>query len=171
MVNENENLGLERIFDKVNPIWVEHWRDGELLSKELTHNGIVTEGKNSILNVMFRATTQLTTWYFGLINNSGFTALADADTMSSHGGWAEAAGYSETTRQQWLPDAAASGAVTNSTAATFNINATATLYGLFLASNSTKSGTTGVLWATAAFASTKSVVSGDQIKLTYNLSC
>lgn len=161
----------DRIFDKVNPVIVEHYRDGQLLSREQTHNGITTEGKNSLLDIMFRAQTQLTAWYFGLIDNAGFTALAAADTMASHSGWTESVAYSDSTRQQWSPDAAASGAITNSTAVTFNINATATLYGMFITSNSTKNGTTGKLWATAAFSATKSVINGDQIKLTYNLSC
>jgi hypothetical protein len=53
---------------------------------------------------------------------------------------------------------------------TFTINASATLYGLFISSVSTKSGTTGTLWATAAFTSTKAVSSGDTLKITYTVS-
>lgn len=160
----------QRILDKVNPVIVEHFRKGKLLSREVTHNGITTVGKNSLFDVAFRAQTQLTAWYFGLIDNASYSALAAGDTMSSHAGWIEVTAYDESTRPQWSPDAASGGAITNSTAVTFNINATKTLKGMFVVSNSTKGGTSGVLWATALFNSDKSVVDDDQIKLTYQLS-
>lgn len=157
------------IFD--NPILFQQFRNGKLIDEELLKNGVTTVGKNALLDIMFRAQTQLTDWYTGLINNSGFSALADADTMASHSGWTEWTSYDEATRVQWSPGAASSAAITNSSAMTFNINATGTLYGAFFNSVSTKSGTTGTLWATAAFNTTKPVTSGDQIKLTYTVSC
>lgn len=159
-----------KILTNVNPVIFEHFRDGKLIDREVTHNGITTAGKNSLFDIMFRAQTQLTAWYFGLIDNASYSALADADTMSSHAGWIECTTYNESTRPQWSPDAAASGAITNTTAVTFNISATKTLQGIFITNNNTKGGTTGVLWATALFSATKSVVNNDQIKLTYQLS-
>jgi hypothetical protein len=160
----------QTILDKVNPVIFEHYRKGKLIDREITHNGITTPGKNSLFDVYFRAQTQITTWYFGLIDNASFSALNAADTMSSHAGWIECTTYDESARPTWSPDAAASGAITNTTAVTFNISATKTLNGMFIVSNSTKGGTTGVLWATASFSTTKSVVDDDQIKLTYQLS-
>lgn len=154
-----------------NPLIVEHFRGGELLDKELCYNGIVTVGKNSLLDVTFRNQAQLASWYTGLIDNSGFSALNAADTMSSHAGWTEFTTYDQSTRVQWSPGAAASAAITNASAMTFDINATGTLYGAFITSGSAKSGTAGTLWATAAFNTTKPVTSGDQIKITYTVSC
>lgn len=148
---------------------LEIFRNGEKIDEESFNNGIVTVGKNSLLDVAFRAQTQLTAWYAGLIDNSGFSALSASDTMSSHTGWTESTAYSDSTRISWSPGAASSGSITNGTAMTFNINGTATLYGCFIVSNSTKGGTSGTLWSTAAFSSTKSVVNGDQVKLTYTL--
>lgn len=147
----------------------EHFRQGKLIDREEFHNGITTAGKNSLLDVYFRAQTQITAWYLGLIDNAGFSALSAADTMSSHAGWTESTAYSDSTRQQWVQSAASSGSITNGTAATFNINGTATLYGTFVTSVSTKGGTTGTLWSTAAFSSTKAVINGDQVKLTYTV--
>lgn len=146
------------------------YRQGQLIDSCEVFNDVTTEGKNQLLDIMFRAQTQLTAWYLGLIDNSGFSALSAADTMASHAGWTEFTGYSQSTRVQWSPAAASSGAITNTTAATVDITSSGTLYGLFATSNSTKSGTTGKLWATAPFNTAKPVVNGDQLKLTYSVS-
>ncbi len=168
IVPKNE-LWLPLKFD--NPIKFELYRGGKLIDVDYLKNGVVTVGKNALLDIMFRAQTQLTAWYCGLINNSGFSALAAADTMASHSGWAEWTSYDQADRVQWSPGAAAGGAITNSTAMTFDINASGTLYGAFFASNNTKGGTSGTLWATGAFNTIKPVSSGDQVKLTYTVSC
>jgi hypothetical protein len=158
-----------KFLDKVQPVLFQQYRNGVLIDEELTHNGITIGGKNSLFNVYFGAATQLTAWYFGLIDNSATTINDTTDTMASHA-WAENTAYTEATRQQWSPGSASAGSITNGTAATFTINATGTLFGMFLCSNSTKSGTSGTLWSTAAFSTTKSVASGDTVKLTYTLS-
>jgi hypothetical protein len=151
---------------------IEHYRDGKLLDVYSLHNDITNEGKNTILDVMFHDGTQIasTSWYIGLISNSGYSALAAGDTMSSHGGWTEFTGYTQSTRVAWGPGAAASQSITNASPATFDINATGTLKGIFVASNSTKSGTTGKLWATGLFAADVPVSNGDQMKITYTVS-
>lgn len=149
---------------------LEHVRDGKVLNVQEFENGVVNVGKDAILNIMFHADPQITTWYLGLIDNAGGPTLAAADTMSSHAGWAELTAYTEANRVTWTEDAAASQSITNSTAVTFTANATNTVYGIFLTSDNTKGGTTGTLWATAAFASPVSVVNLDQLKVTYTVS-
>jgi len=149
---------------------LEHIRGGKVIaSMPVLFNGITTVGKNSLLDIMFRNQSQLANWYFGLVDNAGFTAFADGDSMSSHSGWAESVAYSDSNRVQWNPDAATSSSISNATPATVNINATATLKGGFIVSNNTKGGTSGILWATVAFASNVSVTNGDQLKLTYTV--
>lgn len=142
---------------------------GNLLNVYGFKNGIVDVGKNSLLDIMFRNQTQIAAWYFGLVNNSGWTAFADADTMGSHSGWTEFTTYNESTRVAWGPDASASKAITNGTVATFSITGSANLKGIFVASNSTKGGTSGTLWSTAAFGSVVPVNNGDQLKVTYTV--
>lgn len=154
-----------------NMFRLEHFRNGRLIDVDDFHNDIVTEGKNSLLDIMFRAQTQLTSWYIGLIDNSGFSALAAGDTMASHAGWTEFTNYSQANRVTWTTIAASGGSITNTTAATFDITGSGTLYGGFVTSDNTKGGTSGKLWATAAFNTTKPVTNGDQIKLTYTVSC
>ncbi len=122
---------------------------------------------------MFHDATQVasTSWYIGLISNSGYSALAAGDTMSSHSGWTEATGYTQSTRVAWGPGASSSQTTTNASPATFDMNATATIKGIFVNSNSTKSGTTGTLWATGLFTADVPVNNGDQLKVTYSVSC
>jgi hypothetical protein len=162
---------LKEKIDFNNPIKVQVFdKHGNLKFEEELHNGIVDEGIEYLLDAGFNGGTQDTTHYIGLVDNSGFSAFADADTMASHAGWSESTAYSEATRPAWNPDAAASRAVTNSTTVDFTMNATATIKGIFVTSNNTKSGTTGTLWSTAAFASNASVVSSDVLKVTYTVS-
>jgi hypothetical protein len=134
-------------------------------------NGIVDEGINSLLDVGFHGETQIGTWYIGLVDNSGWSAFADADTLSSHAGWAESTSYTEANRVTWNEGAAATRAITNATTADFSINATGNLKGIFVSSNNVKStGNTGTLWSTAAFSSVVATANGDTLKVTYTIS-
>ena len=149
---------------------LEQWRDGKLIHKEVNiKNGVTDVGKNDILDVQFFNATQRPTWYLGFIDNSGYTGLADADTMSSHAGWAEATGYSEVNRPTWVTTAAASQSITNPTPATFTISGTATIKGIFCVDDNTKSGSGGLLWATALFAGDIPVAVADIIKISYTV--
>lgn len=134
-------------------------------------NGIVDEGLNKLLDVMFHGVSAIGTWYIGLVDNSGFSAFADADTLSSHAGWTEFTSYTEANRVTWAEDAAASRSISNSTTADFSINATGNVKGIFVSSNNVKStGTTGTLWSTAAFSSVVATANGDTLKVTYTVS-
>lgn len=131
-------------------------------------NAAVTVGLNYLLDAGFRNQTVVTAWYIGLIDNSGFSALSAADTMSSHAGWSEFTDYDEAARQAWtIANAAASGSLATSTAASFTISATGSVRGMFLTSSSTKSGTTGTLWATATESSGRSVVDNQSLEVFY----
>lgn len=151
---------------------IEH-RDasGELKGIYDVPNGIVDEGLNHILDTEFHGAAQISTWYIGLVDNSGWTAFADADTLASHSGWTESTAYTESTRVEWAEDAAASRSISNTTTADFSVNASGNLKGIFVSSNSVKSsGTSGTLWSTAAFSSVVSVSNGDTLKVTYTVS-
>jgi hypothetical protein len=90
--------------------------------------------------------------------------------MASHAGWTEAVPYSNANRPQWTCGAAATRAITNASTVDFTINASATLKGLFITTDNTKSGATGTMWSEAAFSSTVTVANGDTLKVTYTLS-
>ena len=143
--------------------------DGTIAWEEHVPNMVSTAGFNYLLDAGFHSGTQVTAWYQGLIANGTIT-LAAADTMGSHSGWTEFTSYSESTRQQWTVGAASGGANTNSTAVTFTINATGSqVYGFFITSVNTKSGTTGTLWCTGAFSQVRYPVTGQAMKFTYTI--
>lgn len=143
-------------------------REGRTVLFE-THNGVVTEGLDTILDTMFNAQTQTAEWKIGLIDSTNFSAVDPSDTMSSHAGWQEITNYSEATRVDWAPDDTSNGVITNATAASMTINADGTIKGLFLTNDGTKGGTAGLLWATAVFGSEVIVLDGDSLKVTYTV--
>ena len=119
---------------------VQHFRDGRCINEYHFNNGIVNEGKNSLLEIMFNAGTQITSWYLGLISNSGFTALADTDTYDdinqAGNGWDEFIDYTDgnnaddaTTRPEWGPDTAASQVILNTTVAVYDVTASGVIRG------------------------------------------
>jgi hypothetical protein len=150
---------------------IEHFdAQGNLKGKYEVPNGIVDVGLNHILETEFNGGTPVTSWYIGLVNNAGWSAFANADTMGSHAGWVESDDYAEATRPEWTAGTAASRAITNASTVDFSMDATVTLKGIFITSVATKLGTTGVLWSTAAFASTVAATNGDTLKVTYTVS-
>ena len=145
--------------------------DGKLAWSATVPNGVTNTALNDVLNVYLRNGTPKANWYMGLIDNSGFTALAAADTISSHAGWSEATGYSASTRPAWAPAAASSQAVVNSSTVDFAMSGTATIRGLFIVSDNTKGGTSGLLYSTAAFTEgNQAVLNGYTLKVTYTAS-
>jgi hypothetical protein len=161
---------LERNLNICGKWHVEHYRGGELLDIYEFPNAITNVGMNSLLGIMFNAATQITTWYIGLVNASGFTGFNNADTMASHSGWTEFTNYSESNRVTWTTDAPSNRLITNSTTADFTITASGTLKGIFVTSNNTKGGTAGTLWSTGAFSADKAVANTDILKLVYSVS-
>jgi hypothetical protein len=165
---------VEDVFRPRGTFVIDHYdAKGRHIGQYAVKNLVVNQGKNDILEAYFHdgTVTAASSWFMGLISNSGYSAIAAADTAASHAGWNEFTGYSESTRQAWGQGAAASQSITNSTPVTFSINATGTVKGAFIITNSTKGGTSGKLWAAALFSADVPVNNGDQLKVTYTLSC
>lgn len=163
-------MPVESLKDFGGTFKIDHIRDGKVIGEYEFDNSVVDVGMNHLLDVLFNGTTQVTTWYMGLVDNAGFTAYAAGDTSASHAGWTEFTSYSEAVRQTWDPGSASARSLSNGTAVTFSINGTGTVKGLFTISDSTKSGTTGTLFSTASFSSTVAVINGDSLKVTYTVS-
>lgn len=146
---------------------LEHWRDGELIGVDETPNLVVNEGLNHILNVIFHGGTQVATWYLGLFEGN-YTPVATVTAATITSAATESTAYDESTRQEYNEAAASGQSITNSAnKATFTMNANKTIYGAFLVSSSTKSGTSGTLMAAARFGTAKTVADDDQLLLTY----
>lgn len=138
----------------------EKWRD--------TIKNLVTDaGLNHLLDVALSGGTQDTTWFVGLTD--GTPTAAAGDTMASHAGWTEVTAYDEAARVAWTDGGVSNKSVDNSASpAEFTINAdSTTVGGAFLVGDSTKSGTTGTLYAIGAFsAGDKSLDDNDTLDVT-----
>jgi hypothetical protein len=170
--------------DQLNPrgrFHVEHWRDGKKIGDYELLNTVTNEGKNALLNVQFNGATAIGTWYIALVDGSGTPVLAATDIyahISNGNGWNENALYSNGTRPAWGPGASSGQSVTNASPAVFNMNGSGSVYGMALVGGGSAPSTIndhaggGVLWAAAPFQSgVVTVANGDQLKVTYTLSC
>jgi len=125
---------------------------GALRWQDYADNLVTTQGRTDLLEKYFRGATYTAAWFVGLIDSVSYSAIAAGDTAASHSGWIEATTYTESTRPSFSPAAASAGSLDNSASkATFSINATKTIKGAFVISNSTKGGTTGTLYNAALF--------------------
>lgn len=148
-------------------------KDGTVKWEVDSSNLVVNQGLQDMNNKYFTGATYTAAWYIGIYGPAASNNPAASDTAASHAGWTEVVPYSNATRPVCTFGAATAAdpsVITNSASpATFNINATQTVGGAFLISNNTKSGTSGILFSAADFASPgdRAVVSGDTLLVTY----
>lgn len=145
------------------------YEGGPLLWEDTIDNLITTVGKNNMLDNHLSGSAYTAAWYMGLISLTSYTTGPNvADTMASHGGWAEDQNYSQAARPTSAWNAASAGAKALSAGLVFTINATTTIKGAFLNSVSTKGGTTGTLFSAGLFTGgDQPVVSGNTLTVTY----
>jgi hypothetical protein len=142
--------------------------DGALKWREELDNLVVTEGLNALITNTFKTIPGSVAWYVGL---KGTGTPVAGDTMASHASWSEVVPYSEGARQTLTLGTVSGGSVDNSASkATFSINGSSTIYGAFVTSNSTKSGTTGTLYGASDFSASRAVISGDSLAVTVTIS-
>jgi hypothetical protein len=151
-------------------------KDGNLKWTAESHNLVVNVGLQDMNTQYFKGATYTAAWYLGLYGAASSNNPAASDTMSSHAGWTEITPYSNGTRPAATFGTATTAdpsVITNSASpAQYNINATATVGGAFLVSNSTKGGSTGILFSASDFQSPgdRTVASGDTLNVTYTFS-
>lgn len=148
-----------------------HDANGDIKWEDSFHNLVVNVGLQDVNNKYFAGSAYTAAWYIGLVTATA--TYAAGDTSASHAGWTENVAYSQATRPALAFGAStlANPSVITATAATFTMNGTATIGGAFVITNSTKGGTTGILFSEGNFAGgNKSVTSGDTLNVTYSLS-
>lgn len=147
-----------------------HDRDGRLVDLWECPNGVTLQGITDLLNINFGADSKNAAYYMGLIADAATITLSSADTIASHAGWTESTSYNEANRQTLTFGTASNGVIITSLAS-FTASSSITLGGIFVATNSTKGGSTGKLWATGLFGSTRSawqrVLTGGQVFSSY----
>jgi hypothetical protein len=154
--------------------------DGRERWREEFDNVVTTVGKNLALDTYLAGSAYTVTGpYMGLITNTSFSAVAAADTMSSHAGWLEAGNAHSPTysgsRGTAAWSAASAGAKSLSAALGFSITANGTIKGAFLVygagASATIDNTSGTLYSAGLFTSGDQVVtSGGTLNVTYTAS-
>jgi hypothetical protein len=139
---------------------------------EIAPNLVVNTGLQDMNTKFFAGSAYTAAWYLGLVNGtSSSTTYSGGDTLASHAGWDENSSY--TGNRKAVTFGAATLAdpsnINNaSSAASFTMNANATIAGAFLANVAT--GTSGTLFSVSDFQSPgdRTVVSGDVLNITYS---
>lgn len=154
--------------------WECYDKDGNLKWTDSNHNTVTNEGLDAILNIMFHASTQITTWYVLIFETN--TVPSGATTYAVPV-FTESTAYDELNRVEYVEAAASSQSITNSAnKAVFTMNATKTIYGGALVGGgtaaSTKSDTAGggTMFCASQFSNgAKSVVDDDVINVTIQI--
>lgn len=150
-----------------------HDSEGKLKWTRDIPNLVVNVGLQDMNTQYFKGSAYTAAWYIGLYGAASSNNPAAGDTASSHAGWTEVTGYSQATRVAATFGTATTAdpsVISNSASpAAFSINTTVTVGGAFLISNSTKGGTTGILFSASDYQSPgdRSTVSGDTVNVTY----
>jgi len=139
-------------------------KNGDLKWSDKTHNLVVNEGLDSILDVYFMGDTAHPNFYLGLVSDN--PVISAGDTLANHPGWSEVTVYSEGQRQEFVENRSGETVDNQNAMATFSINGSAIIGGSFITSAQT--GTTGILLAASQFSNgEKNVSDGDTIKVMY----
>ena len=149
---------------------IKHIRNGKVIDEWEEKNLVVDEGLNNLLDVYLHGSAQDLTWHVGIFEGN-YTPVNTDDAANIATNATECSAYTESTRPAWEEAAAAGKTISNSAnKATFTINDTKTIYGAFLISEGTKGGAAGVLFAASKFSTSRSVVTDDQLLITYSVS-
>ena len=166
---------------------VEHWYRGELIDVRYQHNDTTNQGKVRFFEVGYNGSPQITTFWLGLIDYTGYTAVAATDTyigINAANGWEEFIAYTDTnngdnaaTRPLWTPNTAASGSIANTTKSLFTItSSTGVVQGLFVVGGSSNaqtkndhSSSNSILWATSVFSPVYPVFIGSVLRIIYTV--
>lgn len=153
--------------------------DGKLKWKDAARNLVTTVGKNELLDKALAGSSYTVTGpYLGLISSTSYSAVAVADTMSSHGGWTEAGSANAPTYSGNRKTAVWAGATAGSKALSaplsFSITSSGTVKGCFMvfgsAATNAVDGTVGILLSAGLFAGgDKTVANGDTLNVSYSL--
>ena len=151
-------------------------KDGALKWTAEEHNLVVNVGLKDMNEKYFTGSAYTATWFLGLYGAGASNNPVAGDTMPSHAGWVEVTAYSQATRPActFSTSTTADPSVISNAAsvAVFSVNGTSTVGGAFLTNNSTKNGTTGILFSAGDFTSPgdRAVVDGDTLNVTYQFS-
>lgn len=154
-------------------------KNGKLKWRDTINNTVVTVGKNFLLSTTLQGSSYTVTGPFmGLISSTSFSAIAAADTMSSHSGWLEAGNANAPTysgsRKTAVFNSPSGGSISLTSALSFAITGTGTVKGAFIVlgsgASATIDNTGGTLLSAGLFTGgDKAVANGDTLNVSYSL--
>lgn len=145
--------------------------DGQIKWQDGIENLVTTVGKNFTLDTTLGNTVGGAV----VMGLKGTGTAVVADTQASHATWLEVGLANAPTYSGNRPtpsfSAASAGSKTTSSAVSFSMTSTGTVAGCFIniGGSATKDSTTGTLFSAGDFSSSKAVVNGDTIAVTYTL--
>jgi len=145
--------------------------DGQVKWEEPIENIVTTVGRNLTLDTIL-GNSAAGAVVMGL---KGVGTAVAADTQASHASWLEVGGTNAPAYSGNRPTpsfaSASAGSKATSSAVSFSMTSTGTVAGCFIniGGSATKDSTTGTLFSAGDFSSTKAVVNGDTIAVTYTL--
>ena len=143
--------------------------DGQIKWQDGIENLVTTVGKNFTLDTTLGNTAGGAV----VMGLKGTGTAVVADTQASHASWLEVGLANAPTYSGNRPtpsfSAASAGSKATSSAVSFSMTSTGTVAGCFIniGGSATKDNTTGTLFSAGDFSSSKSVVNGDTIAVTY----
>jgi hypothetical protein len=143
--------------------------DGQIKWTDVIENLVTTVGKNFTLDTTLGNTAGGAV----VMGLKGTGTAVVADTQASHATWLEVGGANAPTYSGNRPtpsfSAAAAGSKATSAAVSFSMTGTGNVFGCFIniGGSATKDSTTGTLFSAGDFSSSKSVINGDSIAVTY----
>jgi len=147
------------------------YRKGRHIDRFYSPNIVTQEGLAYALGVALISTTQLTSWYILLKDNTN-DPVDGTETYAAKS-FTEITSYDEANRPTWT-GGSISGTTTKSVSnsgspADFTISTTVTVYGAAMVSNNTKGDSTGggTMLNASNFASSKPLVDNDTLQVTY----
>jgi hypothetical protein len=147
-------------------------KDGHEKWVDIAPNLVVNTGLQAMNTQFFTGSAYTAAWYIGLVNGtSASTTFSGGDTLTIHAGWTENTDYVGNRKAASFGTATLadpSNINNSSSAASFTMNANATIAGAFLTNVATT--TTGLLFSAADFQSPgdRTVVTGDVLNVTYS---
>lgn len=152
----------------------------EQVWSDVFHNVVCTIGKNVMLDAALAGSAYTVVGpYMGLISSTSYTAVAAADTMTSHAGWLEAGTANAPTytapRKTCAWSAASAGAKALSASLSYAITGPGTVKGCFIVYGtgalSTIDNTAGSLYSAGTFTGgDQPVVNGNTLAVSYSTS-
>ena len=141
--------------------------DGKIKWRDTAPNLVTTQGLQHILDTEFTGSSQVSTWYVGLTDDSPTPAAGD--TLASHGSWTEFDEYTGD-RKEWDETRSSQTLSNSASVASFAITgAGGGEGGAFLCSAA--SGTSGTLMSVAALSGgNRAPENGDTVEVTYTFS-